>query len=174
MDTPTPNNPATQRLFLVSVLGLFLERLLIRWIGTEIRIFAYLQDTVLVVFFVGLGLGCLSYRQPFVLREVVLPMSVLVLLLAIPITRHAVGSIRELVRLFGDMLIWNQAVSEDPMRTLLYIGLGLMLTFLLMGLMAGMFVPIGRLLGRLLDDHPRPIRAYSVNVAGSLVGIWLF
>ncbi len=174
MDTPTPNNPATQRLFLVSVLGLFLELLLIRWIGTEIRIFAYLQNTVLVVCFLGLGLGCLSCRQPFVLREVVLPLSVLVLLLAIPITRHALGSISELLSLFGDMLIWNQAVSEDPMRTLLYIGLGLMLTFLLMGLMAGMFVPIGRLLGRLLDDHPRPIRAYSVNVAGSLVGIWLF
>ena len=38
----------TLTLFLVSVLGLFLELLLIRWIGTEIRIFAYLQNTVLV------------------------------------------------------------------------------------------------------------------------------
>ena len=45
-------------LFLVSVLGLFLELMLIRWIGTEIRIFAYLQNTVLVVCFMGLGLGC--------------------------------------------------------------------------------------------------------------------
>src|SRR5260370_37776823 len=109
MDTPTPNNPATQRLFLVSVLGLFLELLLIRWIGTEIRIFAYLQNTVLVVCFLGLGLGCLSCRQPFVLREVVLPLSVLVLLLAIPMPRHALWSIVELLSLFGGMLSWNQS-----------------------------------------------------------------
>src|SRR5579871_4196095 len=93
-------------LFLISVLGLFLELLLIRWIGTEIRIFAYLQNTVLVVCFLGLGLGCLSCRQPFVLREVVLPLAVLVLFLAIPITRHALGNISELLSLCGDMLIW--------------------------------------------------------------------
>ena len=53
-------------LFLVSVLGLFLELMLIRWIGTEIRIFAYLQNTVLVVCFMGLGLGCLTCRKPIV------------------------------------------------------------------------------------------------------------
>ena len=58
-------NPAyaTWVLFLVSVLGLFLELMLIRWIGTEIRIFAYLQNTVLVVCFMGLGLGCLTCRK---------------------------------------------------------------------------------------------------------------
>lgn len=36
------------------------------------------------------------------------------------------------------------------------------------------FIPLGRLLGRLLDDHPQTIWAYSVNIAGSLVGTWLF
>lgn len=41
----------TWAIFLISVLGLFLEMLLIRWIGTEVRIFAYLQNTILVVVF---------------------------------------------------------------------------------------------------------------------------
>ena len=41
-------------------------------------------------------------------------------------------------------------------------------------LIVDIFVPVGRFLGRLLNDHPRTIWAYSVNVAGSLVGIWLF
>ena len=50
-------------LFLVSVLALFLELLFIRWIGTEIRIFAYLQNTVLVVCFLGLGMGCWTCRR---------------------------------------------------------------------------------------------------------------
>ena len=52
-------------LFLISVVGLFLELLLIRWITTEIRIFAYLQNTVLVVCFLGLGMGCWDTRRAF-------------------------------------------------------------------------------------------------------------
>ena len=62
-DLPGPAN-ASWAIFLVSVLGLFLEMLLIRWVGTEIRIFAYLQNTVLVVCFLGLACGCFTCRQP--------------------------------------------------------------------------------------------------------------
>jgi hypothetical protein len=43
-----------------------------------------------------------------------------------------------------------------------------------MVMIVDIFVPIGRLLGRLMDDHPVTIWAYSVNVAGSLIGLWLF
>ena len=53
----------TLALFLISVVGLFLELLLIRWITTEIRIFAYLQNTVLVVCFLGLGMGCWDTKR---------------------------------------------------------------------------------------------------------------
>src|SRR5580692_5035098 len=82
---------STFALFLVSVLGLFLELMLIRWIGTEIRIFAYLQNTVLVVCFMGLGMGCLTCRKPIILREMLWPLLILTLLLAIPITRFALS-----------------------------------------------------------------------------------
>ena len=41
-------------------------------------------------------------------------------------------------------------------------------------LILDMFVPIGRILGRLLDNHPNTIWAYSVNIFGSLIGTWLF
>src|SRR5947199_2588868 len=83
---------ATLAVFLVSVLGLFLELLLIRWVTTEIRIFAYLQNTVLVVCFLGLGMGCWdSRRRPFVLRELLLPLAILVGLLAVPTPRVALG-----------------------------------------------------------------------------------
>jgi hypothetical protein len=47
----------TLAIFLISILGLFLEMLFIRWISTEVRIFAYMQNTVLVVCFMGLGFG---------------------------------------------------------------------------------------------------------------------
>ena len=67
-------------IFLASVLGLFLEMLLICWIGTEVRIFAYLQNTVLVVCFLGLGLGLFTSRQPYTLRQMLVRLALLVLL----------------------------------------------------------------------------------------------
>src|SRR5271165_6397784 len=83
----SPGRPLTT-LFLISVLGLFLELLLIRWVGTEVRIFAYLQNTILVVCFLGLGMGCWTAREPFAPRQILIPLFVLVVLLAIPFTRH--------------------------------------------------------------------------------------
>ena len=47
---------------LVSLLSLYLEILLIRWIGTEIRIFAYFANLVLVTCFFGLGVGYATPR----------------------------------------------------------------------------------------------------------------
>ncbi|MDP3183007.1 MAG: hypothetical protein Q8M54_09365 [Desulfobaccales bacterium] len=164
----------TWALFLVSVLGLFLEMLLIRWISTEIRIFAYLQNTVLVVCFLGLGLGCFTCRQPIVMRNLLLPLFILVLIMAVPITRKFLGNISEMLSLLGDLVIWHYALSASPVNTILYVCLGLFLTYLLMVLLLDIFVPLGRLLGRLLADHPRTIWAYSVNIAGSLLGTWLF
>src|SRR5689334_4763056 len=50
----------TQRaraLVLVSALGLFLELVLIRLLGAEIKVFAFLKNVVLLGAFLGLGLG---------------------------------------------------------------------------------------------------------------------
>lgn len=170
---PLARNP-TPSLFLVSVLGLFLELLLIRWVSTEIRIFAYLQNTILVVCFLGLGMGCWdSGRRPFVLRDVLMPLAILVGLLAVPTTRVALGEISTLLNAFEDMEVWGSNAKIGWERFLHPLA-GLVLTFMLLVLVWDIFVPFGRLLGRLLADHPRTIWAYSVNVAGSLVGIWLF
>lgn len=166
---------ATLALFLISAVGLFLELLLIRWIGTEIRIFAYLQNTVLVVCFLGLGMGCWDCRKPFALRDILLPLGTLVALLAVPVTRVAVGEISTYLGGFRDFLIWEPTVAFET-AAMQYVKplLGLLLTFGLMVLLWAVFVPVGRLLGALMSDHPNTIWAYSANVAGSLVGIWLF
>ena len=165
---------ATGMLFLVSVLGLFLELMLIRWIGTEIRIFAYLQNTVLVVCFMGLGLGCLTSRKAVRLRDLLLPLAALLVLMAIPASRNLLARITDMLRVLGDLLIWQNALGKSPVQTTVSVVTGLGLTLVLMILIWDMFIPLGRLLGRLLEEHPRTIWAYSVNVAGSLVGIWLF
>jgi hypothetical protein len=168
-----PSNP-TLALFLISFLGLFLELLLIRWITTEINIFAYLQNTVLVVCFMGFGIGCMTSHQPIALRRGLASLFLIVLLLAIPMTRHAAGKISRLLSVLGDLLVWDMALSRNPLGTLESVGLGLAATFFLMVLICGTFVPIGRILGRRMNTHPNPISAYSVNIAGSLAGIWCF
>jgi len=177
---PPNGNPAlgpsnrTLGIFLVSVAALFLELMLIRWIGTEIRIFAYLQNTVLVVCFLGLGMGCFTSRQEIDLRRSLIALLALTLLLAIPVTRRALASITTMFSVLSDLLIWQHAQQEGVLQTLLWVALGLGLTFGLMILLWEIFLPLGRILGRLMDDHPRTIWAYSVNVAGSLLGIGLF
>jgi predicted RNA methylase len=168
-----PSN-RTLTLFLVSVLGLFLELMLIRWVGTEIRIFAYLQNTVLVVCFLGLGMGCLTCRKPIVMREMIWPLVLLALLLAVPITRNTLARISELLSVLGDFLIWANGESTGLFQKGAFVALGLIMTLLLMVLIGDIFVPLGRVIGRLMDDHPHTILAYSVNVVGGLVGIWLF
>src|SRR5688500_5713481 len=102
-------SPAAQTatVFLISVLGLFLELLLIRWVSTEIRIFAYLQNTVLVVCFLGLGMGCWDCRKPFALRHILLPLTILVGLLAVPTSRMALGRISEMLSGVGGLVIWS-------------------------------------------------------------------
>src|SRR5437764_11101585 len=168
-----PRTSPTLALFLISAAGLFLELLLIRWVSTEIRIFAYLQNCVLVVCFLGLGMGCWNCRKPFALRDLLLPLLGLVVLLSVPITRAGLGRITGMFNGFSDLLIWDRS-AKTGWELIGHPALGLALTLFLMALIWDTFVPVGRLLGRLLSDHPRTIAAYSVNVAGSLVGIWLF
>ena len=62
-----------RQLALVSAFGLFLELLMIRWISSEIRMFAYFKNFVLIACFLGFGsdaicavaaaiCSCLFYR----------------------------------------------------------------------------------------------------------------
>lgn len=161
-------------IFLISVVGLYLELLLIRWIATEIRVFAYLQNTVLVVCFLGLGMGCFTSRQPVQLHRALGCLLLLTLLMTIPFTRRLLAGISSMLSVMSDFVIWSPAQSDQPIGRLLMVTIGLLLTYLLMALLWEIFVPIGRQLGRLMADHPQPIRAYSINVLGSLIGTWLF
>jgi SAM-dependent methyltransferase len=161
-------------LFLVSVAGLFIELMLIRWIGTEIRIFAYLQNTILVVCFFGLGYGCYSSRRPIRMMNAAAALAVLVFALAFAPLRSVLQQISQNLSVLGDFTIWEFREAAGAAENARLIATGLALTLAMMFVVLEVFIPFGRLLGRLMDDHPRPILAYSVNVAGSLVGIWLF
>ncbi len=174
MSPPDGGRRAGLTILWISVLGLYLELLLIRWIGTEIRIFAYLQNTVLVVCFLGLGVGLFTSRQPIRPTRGLLALTALAAGLAHRPTRRALLGISEQLSSLGEINIWEFGRAGTPVDLLTGLLAGLLLTSLVMILILEMFVPIGRLLGRVMDDHPRPIIAYSLNVGGSLLGVWIF
>lgn len=161
-------------IFIISVLGLYLELMLIRWIGTEIRIFAYLQNTVLVACFMGLGLGLFTSKKPITLRHILIPLAVLILLMTIPTTNSYLRKISSLLSVFQDLLIWFKHPGGGLKQNIISVSLGLGMTFIIMFLVMAVFVPVGRLLGWLMNEHPNTIAAYSINIAGSLVGTLLF
>ena len=50
-------------LVLISLLALFLELAIIRWLSTEVRIFAYFKNFALMASFLGFGTGCLLHQH---------------------------------------------------------------------------------------------------------------
>lgn len=110
-DLNIPNQ--TWGVFFISVLGLFLELLFIRWIGTEIRIFAYLQNTILVACFLGLGLGMFTSSKPIEIKQTLIPLTFILALMAIPLTRSALGSTSDMLSVLSDLVIWFNAVVSD-------------------------------------------------------------
>ncbi|MBK5099243.1 MAG: hypothetical protein JJE01_15800, partial [Gemmatimonadetes bacterium] len=172
---PGPSKPLVN-LALVSVLTLYLELLLIRWISTEVTLFAYLQNIVLVVCFLGMGVGFFSSKRPIHWGRSIVSLLLLALLFVIPPLRHLYRSISGMLAFLHDYVIWGTVVpglDGVGVRIALFLA-SAVAALVLMILIAQPFIPLGRLIGRLMDESPRPIVAYSVNIAGSLAGIWLF
>ncbi|MFO0844462.1 MAG: methyltransferase domain-containing protein [Gemmataceae bacterium] len=161
-------------LFLVSLLGLFLQVMLIRWVGTEVRIFAYLQNTILIACFLGLGLGCFTCRQPIRLGWTAGSLAILSGLLAFPPARALLHLVTDWLGPVAHSLAWVGYDGDRLALNILELLGGVAVLFALLTLLCVCFVPLGQVLGRLMSDHPRVIVAYSVNIVGSLVGVWLF
>jgi hypothetical protein len=154
-------------LFLISFVMLFLEILLIRWISTEVRIFAYVSNLVLLACFLGMGIGCYFSRK----KESILFSFGLLAIIALAAQSDTFKQITGLLSGFSDSVIWEHSLRESNLLPALQ-GVGLTLFLFLMVL--GAFIPLGQILGRFLDQHPRVIEGYSVNIVASLIGVWAF
>src|SRR5512134_1706113 len=164
----------TWGIFFISILGLFLETLFIRWIGTEIRIFAYLQNTILVVCFLGLGIGMFTSSKPIEIKQSLFPLTIFLFLMAIPMARLALGNTSEMLSTLEDFVIWSNRMAGDLKSRIILVLAGLALTYGVLILIVDTFVPLGRILGRLMNANKNPIWAYSVNIFGSILGTWAF
>jgi spermidine synthase len=163
-------------LFWVSCFMLFFEILMIRWLSAEIRIFSYFHNLVLLFCFLGIGLGCAlsKKRIHFLIPFVIMTSFVLMLARGQYLGHSLLRNMSQYLSLGLNFLIWyrpGQAALHTKML-MLVAGTGMFL--FTVSLLTFFFVPFGQILGRLLNEYKHPLRAYGINLFGSLVGIWLF
>jgi len=169
-----PSDSATMaRLFAISLIGLFLEMLMIRWISSEIRIFAYFKNFVLIACFLGFGLGAAISKRRVHLIATAGPMLLFALLLALPGLHDAVVGLTGLIGATSQQMhIWG---TEKPNQQEFEWLLAAMIAVApLFALVVFSFVPIGQMVGSMLERAVQGVKAYSVNVLGSLCGILLY
>lgn len=168
-----------QRLiFLVSAVGLFLELALIRWVSCEVRIFAYFKNMVLVACFLGFGTGCLlSHKQPQILRALLL-LLLLCLVIQLPWQPLADYGPRRISRILSEMpglMIFHSADTVASWQSFWGLAFAVAWTIVIFLVLAMIMVPFGQIIASAMSRlKDRPIRAYSINVAGSLTGILVY
>ena len=162
------------QLIFVSSIILFLELLVIRLIGTEIRIFAYFSNLVLLATFIGLGFGMIINKK--------LPVAISAVTLFFIVVASSINyivrwpnlefkffsGVTELLAPLSESYIW--------LTTNTYSKTGIIIGFLLLAILfidiVLIFMPLGQILGSLLGKHKKPILAYSINIIASLAGMW--
>lgn len=168
-------SPYTQ-LAWASLLGLYLELLMIRLVSSEIRIFAYLKNFVLIACFLGFGLGCYLCRRRANLVALLLPLISVTLLVSAPWKdlRAMVVNLQGFIGALAEVETWG--LPSLPHTWADWIGLLVTVSFALplFAVIALSFVPIGQVVGGCLERGCRGIRGYTVNILASLAGILLF
>ncbi len=167
---------APRTLVLASVLGLFVELLLIRWVSSEIRIFAYFKNFVLIACFLGFGLGFHLCRRRINLLPTMVPLVLLCLLVRLPWEplRELVALLPSWIGSFAEVHMWGVPAVDATGEALAGLAAAMVISVPLFAMIALVFVPFGQLTGWLIERAPNGITAYSINVLGSLAGILLF
>jgi len=162
-----------RQLILISLLSLFVEMLMIRWVSSEIRIFAYFKNFVLVACFLGFGLGCYLSRRRVQLMAMTTPLLLLTVILKAPVSplRRSISALPALLGATVEVHVWGV-----PALPTSWMGMLLALCFVvpLFALIATAFIPFGQLVSWYLENSRSGVTAYSVNVLASLAGIAAF
>src|SRR5229473_2878293 len=159
------------QLLLASVLTLFAELAFIRWIAAEVWIFAYFKNLALLLCFVGFGLGCALAKQKVRWSTAVTAFLGLLLVIRIPWRgRIPLEQLSQSLGGGGDVAIWAVGSTWTWANFLT----GAVMAGALFLLIAFVFVPLGQTVSAQMNLAPRPLRAYSWNLFGSLVGVLAF
>jgi hypothetical protein len=158
-------------LFLASALTLFAELALIRWVATEIRVFAYVKNLALLLCFLGFGLGCALARQRPRWRTAATALLGLIVIVRLPWRGPQImENLSQFLGAAQDMEIWATGTTRHTAGFLVAV----LVTTILLLLITYIFIPIGQTVSRQIELALRPLYGYSWNLAGSLVGILAF
>ena len=163
-------------LALSSLLVLYLELLLIRWISSEIRIFAYFKNFVLIACFLGFGLGCYLARRAISALALFVPLLFFSALITLPWEplRRLIAGLPVLLGATSEVQIWGVGAAKLTGSAFTGLLFAALITLPLFALLAVAFIPLGQIVGWYLENAPHGITAYSINVLASLAGIGLY
>lgn len=148
------------RLFLTSATILFVELLLIRWVPANVVYVGYFSNFLLMASFLGIGAGILFGRDAK--RVPISPFAPLLFAVVLLVTRAQINVQLETPNdiFFGPN---NSGSANANFLVLPFI------VMLVTVVMAGLAIPLGGLLTSM-----RPLRAYAIDIAGSMAGILAF
>ncbi|HZC39069.1 MAG TPA: spermidine synthase [Streptosporangiaceae bacterium] len=160
-DAAKPSPPGTAspaRLFFASFLMLFIELALIRWVTANNVFITNTTNFVLLASFLGIGVGFLSLRsgRDFLRWTPVALLAVVAFVLAFPVILQNLNGDRPFRGQFG-----IDALPRPVSLAIVFI--------LCVAVMAG----IGQGVARLFTQF-QPLRAYRLDIAGSIAGIVVF
>jgi hypothetical protein len=147
------------RLFLTSATVLFVELLLIRWVPANVVYVGYFSNFLLMASFLGIGAGILFGRDPK--RIPVSPFAPVLFAVVLLVTHAQIN-----VQLGSPDELFFGPVGHAADANFFVLPLIVMLVTIVM---AGLAIP----LGLLLTSMP-PLRAYAIDIGGSLAGIAAF
>jgi SAM-dependent methyltransferase len=146
------------QIFLASFLLLFLQVALIRWMPAYVRLLSYFSNFILLACFLGIGVGCLlapARRRLFVWFPLIQSMVIaIVYFFRLEVGVAAEGSI-----------YFTSGTSDAITRVETTLLLPLIFV-----IVAGLFVTIAQRMAREMATVA-PLRAYTVNLLGSLAGV---
>src|SRR5207244_863533 len=144
---------AVVQLLIASVLSLYFEILIIRWLSSEIRIMAYFKNLSLICAFLGLGGGMLLKDKKYDL----LPYFPIFLGLLAFLGFSPHGNLLGRVQVPSDsqMWFWFHNYTRGGINTAFFYGI--MLTLLSLQVLC--FLPLGQITARLMQEMA-PLKAY--------------
>ncbi len=156
----TPLGGNGVRLFLTSATILFVELLLIRWVPANVTYIGFFSNFLLMASFLGIGLGILLGRNGR--RVPILPFTLLLLAVVILIYKAQLNvQVHDPNELFFGLAESTQADTNFLVLPIVVL------------LVTGLLMTLALPLGPLLKSMP-PLRAYAIDIAGSMTGIAAF
>lgn len=162
-------------LFLASFVALYFELIIIRYLSTEVRIFAYLKNLALIASFFGIGLGMILETPPRALKRY-FPLIAAALFLLIRFA--SVLKWTHLPMFNSDYIMPGDQTAGPGGAPQVLWALLMLFKYLtvvpgIMYLVVAFFAVLGSFVGERLKEFPS-LQGYGVNLAGSLAGIVAF